>query len=409
MNAVPGEQPSSDSSAAADLIVTLLTPPGRGAVASLEITGAAAASVIGEHLEPLRKPAATDLSTAGHHASFPIDRIVVGYWRSPVGQEQVVVARRADDRFAVHCHGGSAAVEAIVESLARAGACRDDWRRRIAVRATDSLTAAARLLLAEAPTLRTANILLDQYQGALSRAIADLRASIAMDDIEHAVEQLNALLQTARVGQHLVEPWRVVLAGPPNAGKSSLCNALVGYERSIIAPLPGTTRDVLTSRTAVAGWPVELADTAGLADSRDPLDQAGVALAREQLNRADLVLWLAPCDQVRNATIRLPASVASRALVVQSKCDLVVRVDPAMIATSARTGAGIQELLKVIAQRLVPATPPPGAPMIFTREQHGTCQQALAALARGRPAEAQAALAAICQQSPPRSASKNHA
>lgn len=436
MSTALDEQPAVDPIAAVDLTVTLLTPAGRGAIATLEIAGTAAAPVIGEHFAPLRRATVAALSTANRDSNFPIDHIVVGYWISQPGREQIVVARRAEDRFEVHCHGGHAAVEAIAESLSRAGARREGWRHGMALREADSLTAAARRLLADAPTLRTANILLDQHQGALSRAIAEGRASIALDDIDRAADQLKALVGTASVGLHLVEPWRVVLAGPPNAGKSSLCNALLGYERSIIAPLPGTTRDVVTSRTAIAGWPVEFADTAGLADSRDPLEQAGVARAREQLTSADLVLWLVPSDGPSDALLSLSDRLASRAFVVQSKSDLhvdynnlppsarvglsdfgsgsgatsvdqVASFDSAVIATSARTGAGLAELLAAIARRLVPSPPSPGAAVIFAPGQLDACQQALAALARGRPAEAQAALAALCQQPAPRAASKN--
>ncbi|MBX9788415.1 MAG: 50S ribosome-binding GTPase [Pirellulales bacterium] len=434
MSAALDEQPAVDAIAAVDLIVALLTPAGRGAIATLEIAGTAA-PVIGEHFAPLRRATVAALSTTDQDADLPIDRIVVGYWNSQAGREQIVVARRAEDRFEVHCHGGHAAVEAIAEMLSRSGARRVNWRDRIAPRVADSLTTAARRLLADAPTLRTANILLDQHQGALSRAIADVRASIALDDMDRAAGQLKALVATASVGLHLVEPWRVVLAGPPNAGKSSLCNALLGYERSITAPLPGTTRDVVTSRTAIAGWLVEFADTAGLADSHDPLELAGVALAREQLNSADLVLWLIPSDGPSDALL-LPARLANRALVVQSKCDLqvdynnlppsatvglsdfgsgsgatsvdqIASFDPAFIATSARTGAGLAELLAAIARRLVPSPPASGAAVIFAPGQLGACQQALAALARGQAAEAQAALAGLCQQPAPRAASKN--
>src|SRR6185503_7750192 len=102
------------------------------------------------------------------------------------------------------------------------------------------------------------------------------------------------LLALAEVGLHLTTPWRVVFAGPPNVGKSSLVNALLGYPRAIVYDQPGTTRDVLTASTAFDGWPFELRDTAGLRDgiSLDSVEVEGVARARAQIATADLVVFV---------------------------------------------------------------------------------------------------------------------
>jgi tRNA modification GTPase len=385
--------------------VTVLTPPGRGAVASLAIAGPDAVQHISAHFESLGKSSEVNPDNAPliAAADFVVNQIVVGYWRSPVGREQVVIARRASDCFEVHCHGGRAAVEAIAVSLVQAGARQQDWQAWIAARDEDPLAAAARRLLADAPTLRTAGILLDQVQGALSRAIADVRTLIAGQQRAAAAEQVQSLLDTIKLGAHLVDPWRVVLAGPPNAGKSSLINALVGYERSIVARLPGTTRDVLTVRTAIDGWPVELADTAGLSKTSDPLEQAGVAFAREQLTAADVVLWLMPCDGAAAKSIDAPTEIANRSILVRSKCDLLNDQSAACpelpaIPTSARTGAGLPELLAAISRQLVPHPPAPGSAVIFAIDQRNACEQALEAIERGDWAEADRVLATLCQQ-----------
>lgn len=139
--------------------------------------------------------------------------------------------------------------------------------------------------LTQAPTLRTAGILLDQYRGAFARDVATV---ISTNDLVR-LHRLHAL---GPVGRHLVEPWRVVIAGPPNVGKSSLVNALAGYQRSVVAPVAGTTRDVVTTVIALDGWPVELADTAGLREASESLEVAGVDRAKDRLASADLIVWV---------------------------------------------------------------------------------------------------------------------
>ena len=154
----------------------------------------------------------------------------------------------------------------------------------------DATTCAAQIALADAVTARTAAILLDQLNGALAAACRAAIAAISASDWPRATELVGQLLDHRDLGLHLTTPWRVVLAGPPNVGKSSLINALAGYERAIVSPVPGTTRDVVTLTTAIDGWPVELADTAGLRATDDELESAGVRLAEAALASADLVI-----------------------------------------------------------------------------------------------------------------------
>src|SRR5207244_11945531 len=100
--------------------------------------------------------------------------------------------------------------------------------------------------------------------GAVGPAVDAARAALRRGDAMEAGRLLDELARYAGVGRHLTAPWRVAVAGAPNVGKSSLVNALAGYQRSVVAPTPGTTRDVVTALLAIDGWPVELADTAGL-------------------------------------------------------------------------------------------------------------------------------------------------
>ena len=104
--------------------------------------------------------------------------------------------------------------------------------------------------------------------------------------------KLQRLNELVSLGRHLVEPWRIVIAGAPNVGKSSLMNALAGYTRSVISPLPGTTRDVVTTRIALDGWPIELTDTAGIHETSNFLERQGIERTHRAEREADLRFWL---------------------------------------------------------------------------------------------------------------------
>src|SRR5262249_53711011 len=152
--------------------------------------------------------------------------------------------------------------------------------------------------LASAQTARTASILLDQYRGAFDRALAAILDCFDQDRHQQAGDLLRNLAANVDLGRHLTHPWRVVIAGAPNVGKSSLVNALTGYARCIVAPTPGTPRDLVTTVVAVHGWPIELADTAGLRGEATDLEAQGMELARTAIASADLCLWMLDASTV---------------------------------------------------------------------------------------------------------------
>jgi tRNA modification GTPase len=172
---------------------------------------------------------------------------------------------------------------------------------------------------------------------------------------------LDRLSRAARVGLRLARPWRVVLAGSVNAGKSSLVNALAGHARSIVSPEPGTTRDLLETRIVLDGWEIDLVDTAGLRedggdDEAIGVEQAGIARAIAACEEADLVLRVVDGRQVGMGT---PAVTANRELVVASKADLLGGAVHAVeisgvVWTSGTSGAGVAALATEIVRRLVP-------------------------------------------------------
>jgi tRNA modification GTPase len=373
-------------------VVVELTPPGRAAVAVVLVAGPGAVGAVGDCFRP---------ASGRPLADVRLGRIAFGRWGGPDGEE-LIVCRRAEDQIEIHCHGGVAAVGAIIERLAERGCRRvswQDWLRTPVPGASrrDATTWAAKIALAEAPTARTAAVLLDQYHGALSRTIQSAIAAIESRDWSDAAEIIDGVLRYRDVGLHLSRPWRVVVAGAPNVGKSSLINALAGYTRAIVSPQPGTTRDVVTTTTAIAGWPVQLADTAGLRDTSDALESAGVALAADALMGADLIIVVH--DVSRGGTrpvgdgsdltgilARLPPQV--RVIHVGNKMDLLPAASrqeldgEAAIATSAITGEGVAALLAAIARALVPRNPDAGEAVPFTAEQVAGLETAQAAIAR---------------------------
>ncbi|GAA5533181.1 tRNA uridine-5-carboxymethylaminomethyl(34) synthesis GTPase MnmE [Deinococcus aluminii] len=168
-----------------------------------------------------------------------------------------------------------------------------------------------------------------------------------------AEAELTALVGTARAGQVATRGARLALIGRPNAGKSSLLNALLGYERSIVTPVPGTTRDYLEAQLSLAGVPVTLVDTAGIRETGDEVEAAGVRQAVSLAGAADLVLALEDGSQPREA---LPAGLPeeARVLRVRTKADLPPAwTDPDTLPVSALTGQGLPELRNAIHAALI--------------------------------------------------------
>jgi len=364
--------------------VTMLTPPGRAALATVAVDGPQAIDLV----ERLFLPASSTPVTE-HVAG----RIRFGHWARPDGEE-VVVAHRGAEQVEIHGHGGSEAIRAMIDDLVAAGCDVQPWQAWIAEQHGDAIARDARTALALARTERTAGVLLDQLHGALRRDIQDVIEALQNGAAEQARCRITQLLARSDEGRHLTQPWRVVLSGRPNVGKSSLMNRMAGYDRAIVFDQPGTTRDVVTTQIALDGWPVELADTAGLREAADAIEQAGVERAVGQLAKADLrvlvfdasVLW-SPNDQAL-------IEAWPDALRVHNKRDLGWSNEscPDGIVTSARTGTGIAELIGAIVQRLVPTPCPQGEAVPFTEEQIDRLTSASQALDEGKPDDAIACL-----------------
>lgn len=301
--------------------------------------------------------------------------------------EQVVVCPTAADTVEVHCHGGPAVCQAILQDLAAAG-CRlvSQWSWPSHYSCPVAQAAEQDLLLTT--TDRASAILLDQMQGALRQAIEELQATLRHGDVNTAHKDLQVLLHWADFGLHLSQPWTIVLAGPPNVGKSSLMNALVGTQQAIVHHEPGTTRDWIEAAGAIDGLPVLFTDTAGVRAGEDAIEQAGVERSQYRLRHSDLAIFVIDARQGWTSVhAHLLELAPARRLLVWNKIDLVeaahvprhiqterhnIPTHLPSVITSTVNDPGTGGLLEAIAQALFPVFPEAQAAVPFRRE-HVQC------------------------------------
>jgi tRNA modification GTPase len=402
-----------------DTIVAIATAPGRGGIGVVRLSGPEApriARALCGRVEPFEPRHATLVRVIDPDAGDrPLDEVIVTWFVAPqsyTGGEVVEISG----------HGSPVLLERLVALAIGAGA-RLAEPGEFTLRAylngrLDLAQAEAVADLVNAVTPLQARVAMDQLEGTLTRAIARLDAALfdlvarleasldfpdegfhfitrdqARADIAAVRDALDRLAQEGRTGRVVREGRLVAIAGPPNAGKSSLFNALVGAARAIVTDIPGTTRDLVTERVDVEGVPVTFVDTAGLRESGDPIEVEGVARAREAQAVAALTLFVldrsAPCTAVERALL---AAVPAPQLVVASKSDLPdgwadspSRPGEA-IEVSAVTGAGLDELRRAIRRALTSRDDWRDAPAISNLRHLALVAEARAALARAAEA-----------------------
>ena len=346
--------------------VAILTPPGRSAIATLICRGENVDAAVSEFFTPM---AHRDFS------HYHIGQIVFGSWTQPSGQsEDVVVCRKSESTVEVNCHGGTAAVDAIESNLKSKGFESITWKQWLDSGDLDSIRRKAAELLVACSTLPTSLHMLDQQYGALSEELCAISGLLVDGAVNEAKTRLHYLNDSSSVGLHLVKPFDVVIAGLPNAGKSSLLNQILGYDRAIVAEISGTTRDVLADVTAINGWPVSLRDTAGIRESDESIEQQGIHKSYDQVAKCDLVVWV---DAINQDWVEPPVDLSDSTLFVFNKSDLLsesqidvaLRSRPAGVVISAVSGEGLNDLLQQIITSLLPAMPVTGQPLLFTEGQ----------------------------------------
>jgi tRNA modification GTPase len=345
--------------------MVILTPQGRGAIGVVCVWGSGAIDAVDTAFHPARLDG---LRTT------PPARLRLGRMGREPGDEVVAVVLPGahTPTVEIQCHGGAATVGLIVDALQAAGVRLVEPTVWAGENSGSRIQAEALIDLGSALTLRAAEILLEQAQGALDRELEHLIETICRDETP-AAEVLDRLINRGRIGTRLKNGWRVVIAGRPNVGKSTLLNALAGYQRAIVHSAPGTTRDVVNVATALDGWPVEIVDTAGLRSTCDPIEQSGIERAMREAVTADLVLKV--LDRSEPLRVGDQALVAREgpALLVASKCDLpaawahddLAAPEVGILNVSAERGDGLDLLAAAIVAAIVPCVPEPGCGVPF--------------------------------------------
>jgi tRNA modification GTPase len=305
-----------------DPIVALATPPGRGALALIRLSGRGAFDLAARVLRPFRPdPPRRVVRADVHHpqSGEPIDDVLAVAFPGPASYT-------GEDMVEISTHGGllvpAEVVAACVAAGARPATPGEFTRRAVQNGKMDVLQAEATADLIDAGAPAQRRRALQQLERGLSRRlealreeILELEALIAYDidfpeedegpvgpeRIERAWrvarDRVARLLATAPQGERLHAGALVVIAGPPNAGKSSLFNALLGRERAIVTEIPGTTRDAIEAHAVIDGLPFRLVDTAGLRDSDDRVERLGIEVSRRYLGAADLILFCEEGDE----------------------------------------------------------------------------------------------------------------
>jgi tRNA modification GTPase len=383
-----------------DTIVAAATPPGRGGIAIVRVSGAATPEIGQSLLGQLPQPRVATTAQVRDRDGNAIDHGLALYFPAPQSYT-------GEHVLELHGHGGPVLVEALIRRVLELGARRaqpGEFTQRAYLNGKLDLAQAEAVAdLIDAASDAAARAALRSLEGefssrvlALSQTLGELRAQVeaAIDFADEEIEvlsdralsaqlavattQLEALRAASRQGRLLTEGMTVVIAGRPNAGKSSLLNRLAGHDAAIVTATPGTTRDLLRERIVLDGMPLHVLDTAGLRAACDAIEAEGVRRARAAMARADRILFVidAAADPAATGYLEeralLPPGVP--VTVVFNKIDLVAGdvgfVPPAatLIRLSALTGEGLDALVTHL--KACVGFEPEGAGALSARARH---------------------------------------
>jgi tRNA modification GTPase len=342
-----------------DTITAIATPLGEGGLAVVRISGAQALAVADKSFQPIGKSSLKPSAAPTHTIQFgkivhdgkTIDEVLLAVMRAPRTFTR-------EDTVEITCHGGilpaKLVLDAILENGARLAEPGEFTRRAFLNGRLDLAQAEAVADLIHSRTelaLAAAN---EQLAGKLSQRINELRdemmktlahveAHIDFPDediapetraqlikrLENGIAFMDELLRTANEGQILRRGIRAAIVGRPNAGKSSLLNQLLGHDRAIVSPIPGTTRDTIEETANIRGLPVVFIDTAGLREARDEIEVEGIRRSRESLAKAEFILHVLDASEPLTGAdeIYLAEFAAKKRILVRNKTDLPVKLE----------------------------------------------------------------------------------
>ncbi|MFK7909176.1 MAG: tRNA uridine-5-carboxymethylaminomethyl(34) synthesis GTPase MnmE [Akkermansiaceae bacterium] len=406
-------------------IAAIATPPGMGAVGMIRVSGAEAFSLVTKCVASqkdcrLFKERYATLTKIVGDDGATLDEVLITCFhglRSYTGEDTVEIA----------CHGGVLVMRRVLQRLLDVGiqsAGAGEFSQRAFLNGKMDLTQAEAVMdLISAQTELAMRAAHEQLQGTLgndSEAIREDILGIAAhveayidfpeEDIDadtgntlkkrllHTGEKIDRLLQTAEQGRILREGVRTVIFGAPNAGKSSLLNRLLGYERAIVSDIEGTTRDTVEEVLNLQGIPVRLIDTAGMRDSEDVIEQQGVQRTRDQIETADLILEVVDGTQAHEKRLSERDVDGRHHLLVINKSDKSLHADWENMGgtqISCTSGEGIDSLVETIADELSMGAGEWGGHAVAINARHQAClrraknalQQAIQTLASGEGAE----------------------
>lgn len=350
-----------------DTIAALSSPPGRGAIALIRISGPDAHSVCARLARPWpaipRQVTLCRLHDPGDDS--PIDQALITRFDAPrsyTGEAMVELA----------CHGGIAVSAALLEALMHLGARLAEpgefTQRAVVAGKLDLFQAEAIADLVDARTGALRKLALAQLDGGLSRALNALRdrvlrveallaydldfpeeddgpiaRQVIVDAVCEAITSIERLLATIPLGDVARDGAMVVIAGAPNAGKSSLFNALLGESRSIVTEIPGTTRDAVEARMESVRWPLRLIDTAGLRETNDIVERLGIEVSERHLHNAHVVLVCGDSPEaLQDAVARTESLGHVPRIAVYTKSDL--RASPVFARSTTRNNEFMERL-----------------------------------------------------------------